>query len=175
MLGEFFSTARLDWFPLLRREGYFENPPPLEVDEERRIAFAEWPAARFLVRAAAVDELQDGVVEILSALDTDNPEARDATVEAALALTAARAARLAAKIAGYLGGPEGWWTPRHSEELVTHLCRWWRGCGRSLFSVQLHEPRTGGCDMRSPISCRSSSLWSVSRDSHCCAIFLRRS
>ncbi len=121
MLGEFFSTARLDWFPLLREEGYFENPPPLEVDEEGRIAFAEWPPARFLIRAAAVDELQDDVVEILNALDTDNPEARDATVEAALAMAPARAARLAARIAAYVGGSDTWWTPRHSEELVTHL------------------------------------------------------
>jgi Ribbon-helix-helix protein, copG family len=121
ILGEFFSTARLDWFPLLREEGYFENPPPLEVDEEGRVAFAEWPAARFLTRAAAVEELQDDVVEILNALDTDNPEARDATVEAALAMTPARAARLATKIADYLGGSDTWWTPRHSEELVTHL------------------------------------------------------
>lgn len=121
ILGEFFSSARLDWFSLLRREGYFENPPPLEVDEEGRVAFAEWPAARLLVRAAAVDELQDDVVEILNALDTDNPEARDATVEAALAMTPARAARLDAKIAAYVGGSDTWWTPRHSEELVTHL------------------------------------------------------
>src|SRR5438874_2618312 len=72
MLGEFFSAARVEWFPLLREEGYFDNPPPLEIDEEGRVAYAEWPAARFLVRAAAVEELQDDVVEILSTLDTDN-------------------------------------------------------------------------------------------------------
>lgn len=121
MLGEFLSTARLDWFPLLRDERYFENPPPLEADDEGRVAYAEWPAARFLTRAAAVDELQDDVVEILNGLNTDNPEARDATVEAALVMTPARAARLAATIAGYAGGSDIWWTPRHSEELVTHL------------------------------------------------------
>jgi hypothetical protein len=121
MLGEFFSAARVEWFPLLREEGYFDNPPPLEIDEEGRVAYAEWPAARFLVRAAAVEELQDDVVEILSTLDTDNPEARDATVEVALAMTPARAARLATRIAGYVSASETWWTPRHSEELVTHL------------------------------------------------------
>ena len=121
ILGEFFSIAQLDWFPLLRKEGYFDNPPPLEVDQEGRVAFAEWPPTRFLIRAAAVDELQDDVVEILNALDTDNPEARDASVEAALALRPARAARLAPRIAAYVGGSEIWWTPRHSEELVTHL------------------------------------------------------
>jgi hypothetical protein len=121
MLGEFFSAARLDWFPLLRKEGYFENPPPLEVDEEGRVAFAQWPAARFLTRAAAADDLQDDVVEILKALDTDNHEARDATVEAALAMTPARAARLARKIAAYVGESDIWWMPRHSEELVMHL------------------------------------------------------
>ncbi len=139
MLGEFFSTARLDWFPLLRNEGYFENPPSLEVDEEGRVAFAEWPAARFLVRAAVVDELQDQVVDILNALDTDNPEARDATVEAALAMTPARAARLAAKIAGYIGASEKWWMPRHSEELVTHLV----DGGEVAASLEVTKPLLG--------------------------------
>lgn len=139
MLGEFFSTARLDWFPLLRKEGYFENPPPLEVDEEGRVAFAEWPAARFLVRAAAVDELQDDVVEILNALDTNNPEARDATVEAAHAMTPTGAARLAAKIAGYIGGSDTWWTPRHSEELVTRLVEG----GESAAALEITKPLLG--------------------------------
>lgn len=120
-LGEFFSLATLGWFPLLREAGYFENPPPLEADEEGRVGYVEWPAARFLVRAAGVEELQEQVVEILNALDTDNPEARDATVEAALAMSAARAAQLAAKIASYISESETWWTPRHTEELITHL------------------------------------------------------
>ncbi len=139
MLGEFFSAARVEWFPLLRDKGYFENPPLLEVDDEGRVAYAEWPAARFLVRAAAVEELQDVVVEILNALDTDNPAARDATVEAALAMTPARAARLATKIAGYVRASETWWTPRQSEELVTHLL----GGGEVAAALEITKPLLG--------------------------------
>lgn len=120
-LGEFFSLAGLGWFPLLREAAYFENPPPLQTDEEGRVAYVEWPAARFLVRAAGVEELQEQVVEILNVLDTDNPEARDATVEAALAMPAPRAAQLAAKIASYISDSETWWMPRHTEELITYL------------------------------------------------------
>jgi hypothetical protein len=120
-LGEFFTLATLDWFPLLRAAGYFDDPPPLEVDEEGRVAYVEWPAGRFLVRAAAVDELQPQVVEILNALETNNPEARDSTVEAALAMPAALAAQLAPKIAGYIRDAEFWWAPRHAEELVVQL------------------------------------------------------
>ena len=139
MLGEFFSAVRIEWFPLLRDEGYFANPPSLEVDEEGRVAYAEWPAARFLVRAAALEELQDDIVEILNALDTDNPEARDATVEAALAMTPARAARLATKIAGHLSASETWWTPRHSEELVVHLV----GGGEVAAVLEITTPLLG--------------------------------
>lgn len=120
-LGEFFSLATLGWFPLLRDAGYFGSPPPMEVDEEGRLSYIEWPPARFLVRAAAVAELQPEVVEILNVLDTNNPEARDATVEAALAMPPAVAAQLAARIAAYEAEAEGWWVPRHSEELVDHL------------------------------------------------------
>jgi hypothetical protein len=99
ILGEFFAAAQLAWFPLLREDGYFENPPPLEADDEGRVAYVEWPAARFLVRAAAVEDLQIQVVEILKAVETNNSEARDATVEAAVAMPAARAAQLVTKIA----------------------------------------------------------------------------
>lgn len=120
-LGEFFSLATLGWFPLLRDAGYFGSPPPMEVDEEGRLSYIEWPPARFLVRAAAVAELQPEVVEILNVLDTNNPEARDATVEAAPAMPPAVAAQLAARIAAHEAEAEGWWVPRHSEELVDHL------------------------------------------------------
>jgi hypothetical protein len=120
-LGEFFSLATLSWFPLLREADYFRNPRPVEIDEEGRLSHVEWPPARFLVRAAAVGEFQEQVVEILAGLDTNNPEARDATVEAALAMRPALAARLAPRIAAYAAEAESWWIPRHAEELVTHL------------------------------------------------------
>jgi hypothetical protein len=121
MLGEFFSTACIEWFPLLQDQGYFEDPPALEADEEGRTPYAEWPAARFLVRAAGVEERQEGVVETLNALETDNPEAQDAMVEAALMMPPARAAMLASKVAAYLGSSATLWQPRRSEELVLHL------------------------------------------------------
>lgn len=120
-LGEFFTLATLDWFPLLRDAGYFDEPAPLEIDEEGRVAYVEWPAGRFLVRAAAVDELQRQVVEILNGLETNNPEARDSTVDAALVMPANLAAQLVPKIAGYIRDAEIWWTPRHAEELAAQL------------------------------------------------------
>jgi hypothetical protein len=55
ILREFFSLATLAWFPTLRDAGYFTNPDPLQADDEGRVAHAGWPAARFLIRAAATD------------------------------------------------------------------------------------------------------------------------
>jgi hypothetical protein len=121
VLGEFFSFATLAWFPLLRSAGYFGRPEPLQVDDEGRVSYVEWPAARFLVRAASAENLREDVAAIFGALDTDNPEARDATVEAALKMPPELAARLAPKIATYVRESNAWWTPRHSEELVSHL------------------------------------------------------
>jgi hypothetical protein len=43
-LGEFFTLATLDWFPLLRGAGYLDEPAPLEIGEEGRVAYVEWPA-----------------------------------------------------------------------------------------------------------------------------------
>lgn len=120
-LGEFFQLADTSWFDTLRSAGYFSNPPKLEVDEEGRVAYVEWPAARFLIRAAAVPEMQQPVAEILAGLDTNNPEARDATVDAARAMSPALAATLVERIASYIRDAEFWWAPRHAEELVDHL------------------------------------------------------
>jgi hypothetical protein len=120
-LGEFFQLADTSWFDLLRGSGYFDDPPALEVDEEGRVTHVEWPAARFLVRAAAVEELQPQVAEIFAGLETNNPEARDAALEAALAMPAAMAATLVDKIAVYVRDAEFWWAPRHAEDLVDHL------------------------------------------------------
>ena len=121
ILGEFFSFATLAWFPRLRDAGYFSSPPPLEIDEEGGVRYVGWPAARFLARAAASESLREEVVGILEGLDTDNPEARDSTVEAALKMPPTMAARIAAKIASYVREANAWWIPRHSEELVAHL------------------------------------------------------
>ena len=121
ILGEFFSQATLAWFPWLRTAKYFDSPPPLQVDEEGGVTYVAWPPARFLVQAAATEELREEVVAIFESLDTDNPEARDATVEAALKVPPALAARLAPRIASYVRATNAWWVPRRSEELVSHL------------------------------------------------------
>lgn len=120
-LGEFFQIADTTWFELLRADGYFDHPPPLVADEEGRVAYVEWPAARFLVRAAAVEELQERVAEIFAGLDTNNPEAREATVQAAIAMPAELATTLIDRIAVYIRDADFWWVPRHDDELIDHL------------------------------------------------------
>jgi hypothetical protein len=39
-------AGNLAWFPLLLENGYFANPPRLRADEEGRVSYVEWPAAR---------------------------------------------------------------------------------------------------------------------------------
>lgn len=121
VLGEFFSLATLAWFPLFRTAGYFDKPESPQVDDEGGLSYVEWPPARFLVRAASAENLREDVAAIFEVLDTDNPEARDATVQAALKMPPDLAARLAPKIATYVRQSNAWWIPRHSEDLVSHL------------------------------------------------------
>lgn len=147
-LGEFFQLADTSWFDVLRGAGYFDNPPALDVDEEGRVAYVEWPAARFLVRAAAVPEMQQAVAEILVGLVTNNPEARDATVDAALAMSPGLAATLVDKIASYVRDAEFWWAPRHAEELVNHLLAGGELAGALVVTKELIAAAPRGADWR---------------------------
>jgi hypothetical protein len=104
-LDPFFQQAGPGWFPLLRRKGYLRDPPPLEVADDDTIAYVRWPAGRYLARMAAEPSIRRDVVEVALALETDNPQAHEGVAEAALALPAGDAARLAPKVAGFLASP----------------------------------------------------------------------
>jgi hypothetical protein len=147
-LGEFFQIADTSWFELLRADGYFDNPPPLVADEEGRVAYVEWPAARFLVRAAAVEELNERVAEIFAGLDTNNPEAREATVQAAIVMPATLAATLVERIAVYIRDPDFWWVPRQDDELVDHLLAGGEVAAALTVTTELIAAAPRGADWR---------------------------
>lgn len=151
-LGEFFQLADTGWFNLLQPAGYFDDPPTLEVDEEGRVAYVEWPAARFLVRAAADPDLQSRVVEIFADLETNNPEARDAAVEVVLSVPATLAATLVDRIGGYLRDSEFWWVPRRSEELIDHLLAGGEVEGALALTKELIAAAPRGVDWRTRIA-----------------------
>jgi hypothetical protein len=122
--------------PCTARGWLLQRSSALEPDEEGRVSYVEWPAGRFLIRAAAVDGLQPEVVETLAALKSDNPEARDSTVAAALAMPAPLAVQLVPAIVGYIEGADSWWMPRHAEDLVLHLAQ----SGEIAAAVELTRP-----------------------------------
>lgn len=120
-MEQFFAAATPGWFPLLRHADYFTNPPPLQPDEEGRVAYVPWPPGTYLVRLAG-DQRRAEVIELARALDgTDNPAAREAIVEIALAVPAEAGAVLAEQVAAFLRMPYQWRLPFKARDLVVHF------------------------------------------------------
>jgi hypothetical protein len=78
-------------------------------------------AGRYLVRMAQVPSDADAVVDVALGLDTDNPEACECVAEAALALPADAAARLAPTLAAFLTQPLVWALPVKAGKVVVAL------------------------------------------------------
>jgi len=118
-LDRFFATASVAWLAPLRAAGYFAGPPALEYDEDGSVGYARWPQGRFLARVAA--DAPTAVIDLGIDLDTDNPEAHEAFVEAACAVAAAEAARLVPTVVRWLERPVQWALPLKVRELIVHL------------------------------------------------------
>ncbi len=120
-LRRFFERASAGWFTRLREAGYLSDPPGLQPTEDGLVVYTPWPAGRYLVRMAQVPSLTDAVVGVALGLDTDNPEACECVAEAALALPAEAAARLAPRLAAFLAQPLVWALPVKAGEVVVAL------------------------------------------------------
>lgn len=119
VLDRFYERAGVAWLEPLREEAVFARAPELVYEEDGSVSYARWPQGRFLARIAP--EAPDAVIEIALALETDNPEAHESLLDAALALAPAQAARLVPKVGEWLTTPVQWQLPFKTQELVGHL------------------------------------------------------
>jgi hypothetical protein len=121
-LGRFFELATPAWFALLREGGYFNSPPPIQPDEEGRVAYVPWPPGDYLARLARDEPLRAEVLELARALGgTENPAAQEAIVDVALAIAADDSVVLVEQIAGFLSSPYQWRLPFKARQLIAHL------------------------------------------------------
>jgi hypothetical protein len=141
-LERFFTRAGSGWFPLLRKKGYLSDPPPLEVADDT-VAYVRWPAGLYLARMAAEPSIQRDVIEVAFALETNNPQAHECAVEAALALPVADGARLAPKIASFLATPYQWALPPKVRDLIARLASAGQPDAALLLLRRLVETETG--------------------------------
>lgn len=118
-LDRFFELAGVAWLEPLRAKGYFDDPPPLEPNEDGGYEFPRWPQGRFLARVAG--EAPRTVVEIGRCLRTDNPEAHQSFVDAACSVPVADALPLVKQICDWLQTPIQWALPFKARDLVVHL------------------------------------------------------
>lgn len=121
-LNRFFEhLASSDWLKPLRKAGYFSDPEPLERGEDGSATYTRWPAGEYLVRMAAVESVRTEVIEIVLALETDNPEAHERVTEAAMAMPPTDGARLVDKIGEFLQSPFQWGLPMKVTDLAKQL------------------------------------------------------
>jgi hypothetical protein len=119
VLDRFFEGATLEWFEPLREAGYFDAPPPLVYEEDGSVSYVRWPQGQYLVRVAASNP--EAVIEVGTALSTDNPEAHEAVVDAALLLPPQQSIRLVPSVQEWLKTPVQWALPFKAQALVVHL------------------------------------------------------
>jgi hypothetical protein len=118
-LDRFFERAGLAWLEPLRSAGYFSDPPPLVYNEDGSVGYARWPQGRYLARVAA--EAPGIVIGLGVGLETDNPEAQEAFVEAACAVLAQKAAPLVPTVERWLETPAQWALPMKVRDLIGQL------------------------------------------------------
>lgn len=111
------------WLCLLRKEGFFTQPPPPEHDDEgATIGFPPWPESRYLARMAAVKGAQDLVLEIaLEITETENARVYEDLADVALALPPRLAAKLTGKARTWLASPHQILLPEKLGALIGHL------------------------------------------------------
>ena len=87
------------WLEPLNAEGFFKFPYPPAPDDHGNLAHVHWPHSRFLSRMAATSDerVQEKVLSIFLAIDTENISVHEDRIEAALVMPGVMAAELAEK------------------------------------------------------------------------------
>jgi len=120
-MQRFYAAAGPGWFPLLRKGGFLRTPPRLRPNDDGMVTYVPWPAGPYLVRLAAEPRYAADVVAVFAELDTDNPQAGESAADAALIVSPRLAARLAPKLAEFLGPFAQWALPSKASEVVVRL------------------------------------------------------
>jgi hypothetical protein len=120
-MQRFYSVAGPGWFPLLRKGGFFSNPPRLRPDDDGMVTYVPWPAGPYLVRIAGESACAADVVAVFAELDTDNPQAGESAADVALVVSPGLAARLAPKLAECLAPVAQWALPSKASQVVVRL------------------------------------------------------
>lgn len=118
-LDRFFSLAGVEWLRPLRDDGAFNDPPPLVANEDGMYVYPRWPQGQFLARVAT--DVPRDVIEIGQSLKTDNPEACESLVAAALNMEVSDAVALVDRIGEWLRNPIHWGLPFKVRDLIVRF------------------------------------------------------
>lgn len=98
-MGElFYRLNNPAWIEPLKAEGFFDDPIAPDLDQEKGIlTHTRWPQLRFLARMASNIDVQQTILEILLAIETENLSIHEDVIEVALQLPAGMASQLVNK------------------------------------------------------------------------------
>ncbi|MFB9830935.1 hypothetical protein [Actinoallomurus acaciae] len=119
----FFSRATTAWIKPLKAEGFFQAPPPPQLDEDAgTLQLPSWPESRFLVRVApqAPTDVVDVAIEIPA---TENARVNYDLIKIALACPPESATKLVPKIVSAISSRYGVLIPHEAGALIVSMCR----------------------------------------------------
>lgn len=110
------------WLEPLKHKGFFRNPPAIVRDEKKgTVRFPPWPESQYLARMAKHDPAK--VLNVALSIETDNIRVHEDLLDAALAMPAEMAAKLASKAPAWIESPYSPFWPEKFGDLVGHLAR----------------------------------------------------
>jgi hypothetical protein len=110
-----------EWITPLRERRFFSEPPRQYVDDQNYVRVPGWSASRYLARVAKASP--DLVLEVIASIDTNNERVQEDFVDAALAMPARQARRVAKRLTVWLGERDHLYylLPRKTVDLVCRL------------------------------------------------------
>ncbi|MFN8108329.1 MAG: hypothetical protein U0Y82_00525 [Thermoleophilia bacterium] len=118
-LDRFFEFAGPEWLDPLLAGGAFRSPPPLVVSSDGAVRFVRWPPGAYLIRMAGARPA--AILDVAVGLETDNPEAHESIVDAAMAMDAELAAKLVPRVRHWLQSPVQWALPWKAASMAEYL------------------------------------------------------
>ena len=110
-----------EWITPLRERQFFSEPPRQYVDDQGYVRVPAWSASAYLARVAKASP--DLVLEVIASIDTNNERVQEDFVDAALAMPAGQARRVAKRLTVWLGERDHLYylLPRKTVDLVCRL------------------------------------------------------
>jgi len=108
-----------NWLALLKKDGFFNNPPLPILHPDSGTSFPYWPQAQYLRKMANIQNCQETVMAICLEVKTENIRSKSEVLDIALLLPP----DMAVKVVESVGEVDSWFSPDKYGKLISYFAR----------------------------------------------------